>query len=252
MPEGAGVPQPTVPALPPELAGKESHDFFLYRIPSPALRAGERAAIPVVSAQVPVRHIYTWDVRLSRSGAEAVPGSGLRTSPIKLLKNEVWHQIDLTNKTGVPWTTGAAMVTDGYLPIAQELLTYTPVGAECRLPLTVAVDVRGDYTEEETDRDLKGIHFDGNDFVRISKKGTLTVINHKKEAIELAITCGFGGNATKASDAGKIAIGDFTDEDWRDFRGNRALTGHSIITWNLTLGAGETKEVTCEYYYYTR
>ena len=40
--------------------------------------------------------------------------------------------------------------------------------------------------------------------------------------------------------------------DWKEFRGHRALTGHSTICWQLEVGAGETREVTCEYSYYTR
>ena len=144
------------------------------------------------------------------------------------------------------------MIMDGYLPVAQELLTYTSAGAMCQLPLTVAVDIRGTYREEETARELKAIRFDGNDYVRIAKKGTLRVTNHKKEHAELMITCEFGGNATKASDGGTITVGDFLSEDWRDFRGSRALTGHSTINWELTLGPKETKEVSCEYHYYSR
>ncbi|UCD58202.1 MAG: hypothetical protein JSV16_03560, partial [Candidatus Hydrogenedentota bacterium] len=188
-----------VPALPPELAGEESQDLFLYHIPQLTLRAGERAVVPLVSTNIPFRHIYTWNVRLTRSGTEAVPGRGMHASPVRLLKNEVWHQIELTNKTDVPWTTGAAMVMDDYLPVAQELLTYTSVAGKCQLPLTVAVDIRGTYEEEETARELRAIRFDGNDYVRISKKGTLRVTNYKKESVFLMITCEFGGNATEAS-----------------------------------------------------
>ncbi len=252
QPAETEAPAPGVPSLPPELVGEGSQDLFLYHVPRLTLRAGERAAIPLVSTRVPFRHIYTWDVRLSRSGTEAIPGRGKHASPIRLLKNEVWHQIELTNRTDVPWTTGAAMVMDGYLPVAQELLTYTSVGAKCQLPLTVAVDVRGTYTEEEVAREPGAIHFDGNDYVRIAKKGTLQVTNHKSESVPLMITCELGGNATEASDEGNIVVSDFVGEDWSDFRGSRALTGHSVIRWNLVLGAGETKEVTCEYFYYIR
>jgi hypothetical protein len=241
-----------VPAIPSELAGGGSQDLFLYRVPALMLRAGERAAIPLVSARVPFRHIYTWDVRLTRSGTEAVPGRGKHASPVRLLKNEVWHQIEVSNDTDVPWTTGAALIMDGYLPVAQELLTYTSIGAKCQIPVTVAVDVRGTYEEEEIGRDVKAIHFDGRDYVKISKKGTLQVTNHKNEPIALLVSCEFGGNATKASDGGDITVSDFAHGDWTDFRGSSALTGHTTITWNLNLKPGETKEVSCEYYYYTR
>lgn len=246
-PSGAAVP-----AMPPELAGGESQDLFVYKIPQLTLRRGERAAIPLMSFRVPFRHVYTWDVRLTRSGSEAVPGRGKHASPVRLLKNEVWHQIESTNESDVPWTTGAALIMDGYLPVAQELLTYTSIGAKNRLPLTVAVDIRGTYEEEELGRELRAIRFDGHDYVRISKRGTLRLTNHKKETAAVIVTSGFGGNATKASDKGKIAVGDFASEDWQNFRGNRALTGHSTIKWELELKPGQTKELTCEYFYYTR
>lgn len=241
-----------VPALPAELSGGASQDLFVYSIPRLSLRRGERAAIPVVSTTVPFRHIYTWDVRLARSGGEAVSARGKFSSPVRLLKNEVWHQVEAKNETDVPWTTGAALVMDGYLPVAQELLTYTAIGAENRLPLTVAVDIRGTYEEREIGRDLKAIRFDGHDYVRISKRGTLKVTNHKKEPVDLQITCQFGGNTKEASDDGKIRVTDFASEDWQSFRGSQALTGHSVVDWEISLDAGETKEVTCEYFYYTR
>ncbi len=251
---GGGEPSTdaNVPAIPSELTAGGSQDLFLYRVPRLTLQAGERAAIPLVSASIPFRHIYTWDVRLTRSGSEAVPGRGKHASPVKLLKNEVWHQIEATNNTNVPWTTGAAMIMDGFLPIAQELLAYTSIGGKCQIPLTVAVDVRGTYSEEEIGRDLNALRFDGRDYVQISKKGTLQVTNHKSEPVALLISCEFGGNATKASDEGKITVSDFSHGDWTDFRGDSALTGHTTINWDLELKAGETKEVTCEYFYYTR
>jgi hypothetical protein len=246
-PSGAGVP-----AVPSELATGGSQDLFVYKIPSLSLDRGERAAIPLVSVKAPFRHIYTWDVRLTRSGAEAVSGGGKHSSPVKLSKNEVWHQIESENTSDVPWTTGAALVMDDYLPIAQELLTYTAIGDKNRLPLTVAVDIRGEYEEEEIGRDMRAGRFDGHEYVKLSKKGTLRVTNYKKESADLLIKCQFGGNATKASDEGEIKITDFSSGDWQNFRGSSALTGHSTIEWELTLEPGETKEVTCEYYYYLR
>ena len=252
MPEPEAIPSPSVPAMPPELTGEGAQDLFVYHVPRLRLQTGERAAIPILSAQVPFNHLYAWDVHLRRSGAEALPGSGPHRSPVKLLKNEVWHLIELTNNTEVPWTTGAALTMDGYLPLGQELLTYTPVRGKCQLPLTVAVDVRGTFSEEEISRELKAIRHDGYDYVRISKKGTLRVTNYKKEAIHLIIACEFGGNATSASDNGKIILTDFVEADWANFRGHHALTGHSTIRWDLEVGAGQTEELACEYNYYTR
>ncbi len=248
LPSTAG----STPSIPLELAGEQAHDLFVYRIGKFALRSGERAAVPVISASVPFRHLYTWEVRLTRSGTEAVPGDNQYTSPARLLKNEVWHQIELTNTTDVPWTTGAVIIMDDHLPIAQELLTYTSKGAKVQVPLTIAVDIRGTYAEEETNRELKAIRFDGHDYIRISKKGTLRIANHKEESAELIVKCDFGGNATRVSDEGRVSVGDFDPEDWKELRGGGVLNGHSTIHWDLVLKPKETKELTCEYFYYSR
>lgn len=243
---------PSVPTLPPSLKGEGAQDLFVYTVPRLSLRAGERAAVSIISATVPARHLYTWDVFLQRSGVEGLPSGGAHLSPVKLLRNEIWHQIELTNTTEYPLTTGAAMAVKGLLPIAQELLTYTPVGGNTLMPLTVAVDVRGTYEEEEISRDPDGIRFDDNTYARITKKGTLSVTNAKREAITLLITAQFGGNCTEASDNGKITLTDFIAEDWGQFRGHPALVGHSTVRWELTVKAGQTTQVTCQYHYYAR
>jgi hypothetical protein len=249
----AGVPAPdgaAVPSLPPELAGEGTQDMFVYHVPELTLEAGQRALVPLISAEVPFRHLYVWDVQLTRSGVEGLPEAGPHTSPGRLLKNDVWHLAELTNNTGVPWTTGAALALDGYLPLAQELLTYTSVGAKCQIPLTVAVDVRGTYSEEDTGREPKALRFNGTDYARISKKGTLRVTSYKTEPIDLIVTCQFGGNAASASDNGTITMTDFQSADWSNFSGHPALNPHSTVEWQLTLKPGETKELWCEYSYY--
>ncbi|MBM4030574.1 MAG: DUF4139 domain-containing protein [Planctomycetes bacterium] len=248
-PPGEG---PAVPALPAELAGEQAQDLFVYHVPKLSLRAGERAAVPVISAKVPCRSIHTWDVQLARSGAESLPDSGKHASPIRILRNEVWHQVELANKTAVPWTTGAALVVDGYLPIGQELLTYTSVGGRCQVPMTVAVDVRGTYEETETERIVKAVTIQNVDFAKVTKKGTLRVTNYKKKAITLYLACQMGGNAIDASDDGKMSITDYQAGDWGNVASHPALSGHSTVRWELAIEPGATKEVTCRYSFHVR
>jgi hypothetical protein len=250
QPPAQATPGAAVPALPPALAAEGAQDLFAYEVPRLSMRAGERAMIGLVSADVPLRHIYTWDIRLNRSNVESLPTGGKKSSPIKILENEVWHQVELTNKTNVPWTTGAALLVQGHLPLAQELLTYTPVGGVCQVPITVAVDVRGTYAEEETGREPKAIRHNNTDWTNIAKKGTLKVTNYKKEAVAMVITCQFGGNATRASDDVQVVVNDHQSADWTNVAGHPALNGHSVITWSIDVKAGETRDLTCEYNYY--
>jgi hypothetical protein len=243
--------QPTdaIPQLPSNLA-EGIHDLFVYHLDHVRLSVGERAIYPLISGSVPLRHVYSWQVHLKQPSADELASSGRRSAPVKLLRNEVWHQIELSNTTTMPWTTGAALIVQDETPVGQELLTYTAAGGNVLVPITIAIDVRGSYEEQEVGRQLKALHFDRKDYALISKKGTLRVTNYKTTAIDLVVTCEFGGNPTAASDGGKITIGDFDAADWTSFRGHPALTGHGAVRWEINIPAGGSKELTCEYGYY--
>ncbi|MHC4860769.1 MAG: hypothetical protein ACYTDY_11845, partial [Planctomycetota bacterium] len=105
--------------LPEELTAGQSQDLFVYHLPKMTLKKGHRAAVPVFEARVPYRDVYTWDLRLARHDAEAAPSGSLTGSPLALSTNRVWHTIELSNSTEVPWTTGAAMLMRGHQPLAQ-------------------------------------------------------------------------------------------------------------------------------------
>ena len=249
-----GAVQPGgVMEIPNELVGT-TQDLFTYNIPKLSLRNGERATIPLVAAKVPLRHLYTWDMHMRRSGVETLADVGRHASPVRLLKNDVWHFIELKNSTNVPLTTGAALIMQGYMPLGQELLTYTSRGGICQIPVTVAVDIRGTFDEKETAREAKAAHYNGNDYTRIAKQATLRVANYKDRPVDIVINSQFGGNATEASDEGGIAVSDFQREDWPDNNNSMqsALNGHSTVSWSLTLKPGETREVTCDYHYFAR
>lgn len=240
------------PDLPDSLSGEKVQDLFIYNVAKLSLRTGERAAVGLVSSTVPILHVYTWDVNLQRSGVENISSTGRGNSPVNLLKNDIWHQIEIENTTGSPLTTGAAMAVEGYLPIAQELLTYTSIGGKSKLPLTVAIDVRGTYTEEEIKREPAATHFDGNSYAKITKKGILRITNSRSDEIAMVIQANFGGNCSEASDNGKVILSDYLSGDWNNIRGNPALNGHSNICWQLRIKAGETRDLTCVYHYFTR
>ena len=125
----------------------------------------------IFTAAAPYRDIYTWDVHVTRQDIEAAPsGAGIR-SPLELAKNEVWHQIELTNSTNVPWTTGAALIMQGQQPLSQELLTYTPPKNDVRVPVTVSVDTRGSFDEKEVGRALNAVNWAGHPYARIDEGG---------------------------------------------------------------------------------
>ena len=239
--------------LPNELAASGAQDLFVYHLPKVSLKSGERIAVNIFDAdKVPYRDVYTWDLQLTREDNAAAPGGAGTNSPLRLSKNEVWHQIELTNNTKLPWTTGAAMLMQGQQPLAQELLTYTSPTDPCRIPVTVSVETRGDVHEKEVARNLGALKWDGYDYAKISNEAKLHLCNNKPVTIEAEITLRLGGRVTEASLDGAVTHGAFDASEWSNYRGHPGVNNSSTVKWKITLKPGEIFEPTAAYHYYTR
>ena len=238
--------------LPAELTAASTQDLFVYHLPKQAVRKGQRAAIPIFEAETPYRDVYTWNVHIKRHDIAAAPSGAGVSSPLVLSQNEVWRQIELVNNTDVPWTTGAALLMQEQQPLAQELLTYTPSKSVTRVPVTVAIDVRGNFSEEETDRQLKALVWEGRQYTRIVQRATLSLRNYKKETVEAEIVVQLGGKAEEASDKGKVALAPYQPADWKQYRGDPAVNNSSTIRWTASIKAGEVFEPTVVYSFFAR
>jgi hypothetical protein len=248
---GAQVPEDQF-QLPAELGAGGAQDLFVYNLPKMKLNKGQRAAVPILTSDVPYRDIYTWDFHETHQERPANPRSNRLGSPMQLSENRVWHQIVLTNTTRVPWTTGPAMIVQGTQPLGQDLMTYASPGAEVRLPITVAVDLRGTITEEETERKLNDMQFNGSSYARISKTAHLAVSNRKDTTVEMEMTFRTGGRVTEATDKGKITLQSHSPEDWVDYRGISSVNNSSTVTWKTTLKPGESFSPTVLYHYFSQ
>ncbi len=238
--------------LPNELTAGGAQDLFVYNLPKLTLGKGDRMAVPILSTEVPYRDLYTWDVHLSKHDNDAAPSGSDTKSPLTLAKNEVWHQIAITNSTKFPWTTGAAMIMQGNQPLAQELLTYTPPKDEIRVPVTISVDTRGSLSEKEVGRELKSLQWDGYNYARIDKEMKLDLCNNKALDIEAEVTLRVGGKVDKASLDGDVTIGAFDTADWVQYNGHPAVNNSSSVTWKTKLKPGEKFEPSVSYHYFTR
>ncbi|MBK8979371.1 MAG: hypothetical protein IPM29_26025 [Planctomycetes bacterium] len=237
-----------------ELAFTGEQDLFVYAVGRRTIPRGARTSVPLWTSEVALRHVYTMDVDVVRDVAQgnAARVTGDRESPLELAQNDVWHQLELRNPGPMPWTTGAALVTKDGLPLGQDLLTYTPVTGAARLPVTVAVDVRGDYDEQEIAREVAGIRWNGDQYARIVKRGTVRVTNYRDEAVDLRIAVGLGGKVLATEGDPAVVVRDFRAADWQNGRQDYRLNGHSDVTWTFRLEPGATREVWLEVEMYVR
>jgi hypothetical protein len=238
--------------LPGELTASGAQDLFVYNLPKISIGKGDRVAVPIFSAKVPYRDVYTWDVHITKQDNAAAPSGAGINSPLVLSKNEVWHQIQLTNTTNLPWTTGAAMIMQGNQPLAQELLTYTAPKDEVRVPVTVSVDTRGTLTEKEVNRELKAIQWDGYNYAKIERELSLDLCNNKPIEIEVEVTLRVGGKVTKATRDGQVTLGGFNAADWTQYQGHPAVNNSSTVVFKAKLKPGDKLEPVVTYQYFTR
>jgi hypothetical protein len=251
-PQAEQPPQEGGIELPPELTAAAAHELFVYHLTPLTLRRGERAALPVLTAKVPYRDVYTWDLHPKRADIATAPSGAGVSSPLVLSENQVWRQIELINTTPLPWTTGAAMIVQGQQPLAQELLTYTSPKDVCRVPVTVAVDLRGSFAEQEIDRQLQALNWDNVHYAKIRNRASLTLRNNKAQGVEVEITLRLGGRAEQASHEGRITLAPYRADDWDNYRGSPAVNNSSTVFWKTTLAPGEKFEPTVEYQFYAR
>jgi len=237
--------------MPAELSGENSQDLFVYHLQRLTLKKGERASLPILTTKVRYRDVYTWDIQLKHTETFSPSGS-TEQSPLVLSENKVWRQVELINDTRMPWTTGAAMFVEGSQPLAQELLTYTSPGSQCRIPVTVAVDLRGRVEDRETGRKAEKVLWRGHHYTRVDGKIDIELENNKQGAVPVEVRLRFGGKADSATADGTIRLNSFRNEDWDNYRGEPAVNNSSQVTWKATVASGECFRPEVNYHFYLR
>lgn len=211
-----------VMSLAAELGAEKRQDLFVYGVKSLGLKKGARAMVSLWKKKVPQRHVYTADF-----------GTATRTAsnegPLKLSENTVWHQLELTDDTDVPFTTGAALLMEGGLPLGQDLLAYTSPGGKTMIPITTALNLRAVQSEREVGRTADAKSVDGTRYSLLQKKGTIALANRQQERVTLRVTLSTLGKVEKASHSGAVVL----DEQDR-------VNNQSRVSWEVSLEAGQS------------
>lgn len=246
----AGNSEGVVDGLSADLTASGGNDLFVYELKPMSLKKGERASVRILKSEVAYRDIYTWNVTVQHSPYQFAPGHN-RRSPLVASDSEVWHQIDLINDTNVPWTTGAAMLVDGFQPLAQELLTYTSPGGICRLPMTVSVDLKAKVDDQETGRELNTIKWRNSNYSLVKGQISAELANNKESEVPVEVSLRFGGKANTVSNEGTIKLEGFNPNDWSN-QGGDPINNSTVINWTALVAPGECFKPTLEYEFYLR
>lgn len=225
------------------MPGVPEEDLFLYQAKNVSLKKGERAYYTVFSAEVPFEHVYVWSIP-DTSGIQ--PNGYVQNSPRETelpTEEQIWHKLKLTNKSKFPWTTGPAMAMSKNQPLSQDILTYTPKGADGTVKITVATDIRGKRTEVEKAREPDALKGYGYTFWKITSEGELTLKNFKSREVTVDVKKTLIGEVTSSSDGGSST---------KTAEAVRSVNPTSVITWKVPLKPGEEKKLTYTYFTYVR
>jgi hypothetical protein len=211
------------------LSGESEEDLFLYQKKGLTLKKGERAYYNIFSDKTDYKHTYEWEIPNTMTIS---PGE----------REQVWHSIKITNSTDYPWTTAPAFVVSDSRPIAQNTINYTPKGSKVNLKLTIANDVKTDRKENEIDR-KRSVEIYKRYYDLVTIEGELVIKNYKKQDINMEIKKNLTGEVIEISHNGKIK---------KIAEGLKDVNFNSILTWDLSVKAGEEINIKYKYKLYQR
>lgn len=249
--------------LGPEVAGSgRSEDLFIYTVEHITLKKGQRMVLPIAEFEMTYRDVYTLDIPFTAPPEMRRYIGNSRNAEIArlLAAAKVQHVIRLSNKSKAPLTTAPALILRDSRVLAQGMMTYTAIGAEVDLPVTVAVDVNVKKTDRETKRNADSVTWNGHRYSRIDLAGEIKITNHRDHDIELEVTRHVLGNVDKADHDGKPErVNVFEDTtfgrrwNWGSWpRWWSHFNGVGRITWKLKLAAGKDVKLGYDWHYYWR
>ena len=223
------------------LEAENVQDLYFYNLKNVSLRQGGRAHYELFNSEVNYEHIY--EVELIANKEDYQYGTDFITDSKN--QNLVYHGIKIKNNTNNPFTAAPVLLTekkgDRLLPIAQDLLSYTPMQASSVIRLTSTSDIQATQAEKQKSSTSKFKKWNGKIWDLVNVESKVTVKNYKKTACKIIIKRYIMGDLIKSS------------IDWDKAQLN-AVSGSldflNKVEWTVTLNPGEEKVITYSYNYY--
>ncbi len=232
---------PLTPGYASATQGMVSEDLFLYPVKEFSLKKGETAWLPLFTAEMPYKHIYTWKIedfvdsddryRNERDRAESRPSE------------EVWHSCRLMSNLKMPLTTAAAeFVKDGAFT-GQDICYYTAPGAETTIRINRAMNVLAEQAEGEVKRSRNAGRFYGYDHDLVTVQGELKLRSRLDQPVKVEIIKELSGEVLEVSPDAK---------DEKTAKGLRQVNPKHVLTWEIELKPGEERKLSYKYQVYIR
>lgn len=177
----------------PKMDSAAGTDYTVYTKKDLTVRRGEKAIVTLFVKKIKYSHIYRW-------------------TPPERMK----HLLVLHNNTDTAWTTGPVLAVDGHQPLSEDLLRYTPKKGSCEVPVSAAINIAHEKSEEEIERKLKAHSPSHNVYLDLVKlQGSVSLDNFEKKPVQIVTTVLVPGKPLEAemdgivkSDPSKLRLTD--------------------------------------------
>ena len=219
----------------------QTSELFFYQKKGFSLQAGQRMQLMLFHATIPCKPFYKWVIGFQDLNGSYSQSNIQQQGKISDTRTgQIWQYLRLTNNTVIPWGAAPAMVVSDWKPVAQDMMRPVPVNSTFDLRVLASSDIKGIIKEEEAGRRIYRPANSRTDYLLITVRGTITVENHKANAVGLEVSKDLWGDV---KDAGKAKASKSPESLWN-------INPHSHLMWSFDVPANDKKELTYTYEYY--
>ena len=216
-----------VPGYSTAAAGTVSEDLFLYPVENFTLKKGETAWLPLFTAEMAYKHIYTWKIRDFLDHENRYRPDGGRADG--KIAEEVWHSCRVVNNLKMPLTTAAVeFITNGAFT-GQDICYYTAPDAETTIRINRAMNILAEEAEVEVERRRNAVTFHGYSYDQVKVKGELKLRSRMDKAVNVEISKELSGQVLEMLPAAK---------DIQTVKGLKQVNPKHALTWEIELKTG--------------
>ncbi len=210
---------------------EQAHDNFVYKLGTISIANSTKVSFPVFATTLKYKNEMECDI------SDVLNYENSRSSYTTPTDAEVYHSIEVENKSAYPLTTGGLMVEDenGHF-LSQDELKYTPKGGTAKIRLAKSLSVAVKHNEEELSRSDNVKKIGRQSYGRASIRGTINVVNYDTKAQTIVVRKVVNGSITKSDDA----------TVHRNVRVS-STNPESKCEWTVVLNPGQSRELNYEY-----
>ena len=223
---------PSMPSIP--VQGEMVEDLYFYKINNISLKKGERGYYPLFAADIPASSIYTWDIPDFLDGYENY------RMPNPNEPQTVWHSLELTNTTNMPWTSAPTTTTKEGRILGQDTIQYTPPKGKTRVKITQALQIKAEIQEQEISRKRGSERIDNRVYDLVTMQGTLVITNFKKDDVDIEITKLISGKLINVDKKPETTVAPL---------GLGRANSQTKIKWTENIKPGQRNKITLRYRY---